>query len=347
MRGRFEDPIFAVKKRRGAWIVWLAVLVIVLSIAFILNLMNNQRIEVETVSVTVPDIPSAFNGYKILHISDLHGASFGSQQSGFAAAISDLKYNMVCITGDVTDESGNFTAFTDLLRCIPEGIPVYFISGDEDPLAIISVSHAVNNHKAEYVLAAEKLGAVYLDAPVCIQSGSAKLWVVPGSYYTTDIQVSRHSLQAYQETLQGDDADNEAALRVVQYRLGVLDKMEEAQLAMLSGDVNITLTHFPFTASSVASLPDTDTADDFSNISVILAGHYNNGQFRLPLIGPVFVPESISSVANGTYSGLQSLRGIQQYISPGLGVSGEYPLRARFCNTPTVTLVTLTNKLTK
>jgi predicted MPP superfamily phosphohydrolase len=44
--------------------------------------------------------------------------------------------------------------------------------------------------------------------------------------------------------------------------------------------------------------------------------------------------------------GLSTVQGVTQYISPGLGVSDAYAIPLRLFNTPTVTILTLTARMT-
>ena len=79
---------------------------------------------------------------------------------------------------------------------------------------------------------------------------------------------------------------------------------------------------------------------------LILAGHYNGGQWRIPFFRAVYVPELGWFPEDSLVRGISYPGGIPQYISPGLGASGAYPVRFRMFNTPAVTVLTLTTKLT-
>ena len=80
---------------------------------------------------------------------------------------------------------------------------------------------------------------------------------------------------------------------------------------------------------------------------LILAGHYNGGQWRLPGIGAVYVPELGWFPADDEIRGLSFPAGIPQYISPGLGSDPHYPYQpGRLFNSPTLTLITLTRRAT-
>ena len=42
---------------------------------------------------------------------------------------------------------------------------------------------------------------------------------------------------------------------------------------------------------------------------------------------------------------MQRINSLNQYISPGIGASDDYPMKGRLFNKPTVTLITFTARL--
>jgi uncharacterized protein len=78
-------------------------------------------------------IPSEFNGFKILQISDLHCARFGNKQEGLLKKIKAQKPDIIVLTGDMMDESiGDMEAISMLLDGITSIAPVYSVSGNHD-----------------------------------------------------------------------------------------------------------------------------------------------------------------------------------------------------------------------
>ena len=66
---------------------------------------DNQRIVVDNVTMSNSNLPSGFEGYSILQITDLHGKSFGEKQGKLIELIKKQKYDLLLFTGDyITDE---------------------------------------------------------------------------------------------------------------------------------------------------------------------------------------------------------------------------------------------------
>ena len=361
MPRQYADPIFAREKVRRvhrAPVVILLLVVILFAASALVNGFINRQVQLLEQSVTIPSLTSSLEGFRILHISDLHGAGFGHGQEGIEAAVKRIRYNAVVITGDSLAPDGNDAQLMQLITLLDRNVPVFLIAGDEDPAPILSTPHETPSAKAEYIQRAESFGAVYLDAPAAIQAGKSTLWLCPDSVYDMDVDNARRSMEdSRRQVLSQPDSDaRSAALRAVDYWLDRIDRTETALRQMKSGDFKICVTHVPYSQDGLAELRYNDTDGLRNNakpVSLVLAGHLNNGQFRLPLLGPVCVPGAVGLYGgdrwfpgNGGISGLQTLYGISQYISPGLGAAQVYsPWSIRFMNPPAVTLITLTNKL--
>lgn len=65
----------------------------------------------------------------------------------------------------------------------------------------------------------------------------------------------------------------------------------------------------------------------FHRVSLILAGHYCAGQWRIPQVGALYCPAFGWFPEDSLIVGLNYLSGIPQYISPGLGASPYYSLQ--------------------
>ena len=355
---RSHDPLFAPERKKHPGLtVFFLLLIVLLIVCLALNHLNNSRVNLLRESVTVSTLPSSFENFRILHISDLHGLYFGPRQERLAAAISSAAYDIVVITGDVTGSGGDAGAFLALIDLFSGKTPVYFIPGDEDPSPLIVAPHEDDSPLAPYIVAAQAHGAVYLDAPVKITRGRNTLWLSPEWTYTLDYEASESAISKRLAELrdQAPSPERDAALAVVEYEWDQLERIRAARRETVETDVHVAVTHHPLQLSALQSLREwtgTDNDSYVRTVSLILAGHYVAGQWRLPLIGPVRAPAS-AETGNGGWLpddqkivGLSSFMGIPQYISPGLGVSAAICLPpVRLFNTPSVTVLTLTSRL--
>ncbi|MBR5231644.1 MAG: metallophosphoesterase [Clostridia bacterium] len=355
---RKERALFQEKEKEkvSGCLVYPLLLVLAAAVIIALNLINSGRVLLDKQDVTVPSLSSDLEKYRILHISDLHGNEFGADHSTLSNLLKGSSYRAVCITGDVCGRDGSYDAFLKLLDIFPAEIPVFFIAGDEDPEPILTASHGSDSVKADYILAAEAKGAIYLDAPYKLTVGKSVIWFSPESVYGLDIDSSRAAYQSRRDQLtKGQEQylpDNAAQIRAIDYRLDVLSRIEAARREMKPVDAQIALTHHPLTGETLNLLQQwagSAEGNFLRNVSLILAGHYNAGQVRVPLIGALRAPASAGGKwlpGDEAIVGLNTIHGVTQYISPGLGVSRDYLIPLRIFNTPSITLITLTSRLT-
>ena len=111
------------------WHFWLIGLLIFV-VLFLYE--QNNRIVISKHRVKDKKVPSAFNGFKILHLSDLHNKSFGKNQVLLLNKIRKLNPDIILITGDLIDRRRtDFEPVLHLLKGL-HSIPVYYVPGNHE-----------------------------------------------------------------------------------------------------------------------------------------------------------------------------------------------------------------------
>lgn len=78
-------------------------------------------------------IPSAFNDFRIVHVSDLHNATFGKNNSTLLEIIKASEPDIIAVTGDVIDSRRTNTVIAaDFLREALTIAPVYYVTGNHE-----------------------------------------------------------------------------------------------------------------------------------------------------------------------------------------------------------------------
>jgi hypothetical protein len=86
-------------------------------------------------------IPTAFNGEKIVQISDLHDATFGEHQSRLVKKIKAANPDLIFITGDLIDSNRYDLANSlNMVEQIVSIAPVYYVTGNHE-IATNDVDH--------------------------------------------------------------------------------------------------------------------------------------------------------------------------------------------------------------
>lgn len=97
---------------------------------------ENNRLTLSHFSVKSSRLPKEFDGFSIVHLSDLHSKCFGPGQSRLLRRVDQLAPDLVCITGDLIDKrryhrNGIAPALT-LCRELVQERPVVFVSGNHE-----------------------------------------------------------------------------------------------------------------------------------------------------------------------------------------------------------------------
>lgn len=359
MGRRKTSYIFAPEKQKsgrlGCVFTFFGVIVALAVAALLFNYAGNTRLALESSPVPVMGLDRAFEGFTVLHISDLHASKLGSDIELWRTLLYSKTFHAVVLTGDMVGKSGNSEPLLSLiytLQQIRPTAPIYFIAGDEDPSPVNYTPRGTPEVLSDWVLEAQAMGAVYLDAPVSQQVGKKTVWFVPEYLYDVDAAGMLGSLRVQKEEMEAEgrqyESEGGAAYRALCYRLEAMERTVEAQKAMLSTDLQIAVTHAPLRADYIRTSlewSNQDEAFNFRSINLLLAGHYCAGQWRLPGVGAIYVPDVGWFPPDEGLVGMQRVNSINQYISGGVGACGYSPLKGRLFNAPSVSLLRFTSSI--
>lgn len=307
---------------RGKHIV---LIVFIMCVAIIIyNYIDNNRVKVVKQDVIISNLPEEFENFTILQITDLHSKYFGNNQERLTKLINSQQYDFLVFTGDmgnIYDE--NNSAFIDLIEGINNKKYVFYIAGNSGPFVFeneglrfdYNSSKSLEKNKMANIL--ESYGIHLMDQVYGLKRGDNTLWI---SELITNREFN-----------------------------------EKTNFQFNNGDIRIAITHYPMNESYYENQTAQWRMDDdiFSinndnNIPIydlVLAGHYHGGQWRVPILGALYIPDINGSdflPNRERVSGLTKWGDYKQYVSRGLGASGDYKFtRFRFFNTPEINLIKL------
>ena len=307
---------------RGKHIV---LIVFIMCVAIIIyNYIDNNRVKVVKQDVIISNLPEEFENFTILQITDLQSKYFGNNQERLTKLINSQQYDFLVFTGDmgnIYDE--NNSAFIDLIEGINNKKYVFYIAGNSGPFVFENeglrffYNSSRNLKKNEMADILESYGIHLMDQVYGLKRGDNTLWI---SELITNREFN-----------------------------------EKTNFQFNNGDIRIAITHYPMNESYYENQTAQWRMDDdiFSinndnNIPIydlVLAGHYHGGQWRVPILGALYIPDINGSnflPSRERVSGLTKWGDYKQYVSRGLGASGDYKFtRFRFFNTPEINLIKL------
>ena len=121
------------KKHRGrGCLTALIILALIAAAAAFLIKDSRDDLEISRYEVKSQKLPESFDGFKIVQLSDLHGAEFGEDGMELVDKVGSLEPDMIALTGDFVTDEGDLAAVEKLAARLVKLCPVYFISGNHE-----------------------------------------------------------------------------------------------------------------------------------------------------------------------------------------------------------------------
>ena len=242
-------------------------------------------------------LPKSFNGYRILHISDLHVASLVNPQREVADIIdicNAQQADMIAFSGDLIDVrySELTPQITDLLSKLSARDGVFAVTGNHDRGVYVRDSLTITTaYTTSQVIATEmRMGWQVLDNDTqYIRRGKDSI-AITGISFSAQLQDKRHSTNL-------PDVE-----------------ISEAYRGADKGDFNVTIAHIP-------QLWDRILDEGYADLT--LSGHTHAMQIKIPIGRRGISP---SQLLYKRWSGLYEKRNRWLYINDGIGLA-LYPMR--------------------
>lgn len=237
------------RKRMYTIVIVLLLLLVVLLRIYI----DNEIPKVSNVEIKSPKLPEAFDGYKIVQLSDLHSKSFGNNNEMLIDMIDKESPNIIVMTGDmVTANEKDFTVFYSLVKELTKKYRVYYVYGNHE-------GELSSKLKSEITAFLKENGVIVLDNDyISIEKNNEKINLY-GLCYT-------QKYYSYKGGKKHIITEN-----YIKNKLGTIDKNK----------YNILLTHNPLFFDAYSGY----------GFDLTLSGHVHGGLIRLPFIGGILSPE--------------------------------------------------------
>lgn len=315
----------------------LVIMAFIFIILVLYTIWDNNRIKIVEQEIIINNLPEDLNGFTILQITDLHEKEFGSDQRKLIEKINSIEYDAIVFTGDLLDSetSTNFKPIFTLLEGIKNKEVALFVPGNSDPQSYTQQPYK----KSEFIQGMEKRGIKLLETIYPVQKGRGTLFFVD---FERAIQEPRNRIAYFNHILGGN---NQPHNEYIKHQINMFEEVSKIE-TLDPSDVLIGLHHYPVVDARIDHI-ELDRRYVLRDFDLIIAGHYHGGQIRFPFLGALFIPEAWSErkgffPPQDRVKGLWEYKGIQQYVSAGLGSSDAITfLKFRFLNPPEINLLIL------
>ncbi len=263
---------------------------------------GRNRYQVNEQEIYFENLPDSFDGYRILHFSDLHIGTFGDGHESDVSTIVNLinrqKCDIVLFTGDIVNfESAELKGYDQVLKSIKAKDGVYSIMGNHDyDMYLHWPSEAEKEKDIELIKSTERSYGwrLLLNENVVLHRGNDSIAILgcendglPPWPALGDLHKTSSGLQGVEQEKQ----NNTQAVKPAEHTFSIL------------------LTHDP-THWRRNVIPET-------NIDLTLAGHTHAGQLKIFGWSPVqFVYDEWSGVYTEGYQVLNVSDGIGNIMQP-------------------------------
>lgn len=265
---------------------------------------DSNMLVVTNINIKDKKIPQSFNGYKILHLSDLHSKSFGDKNINLINRINEVNPDLIVMTGDMVNcNDTNFDNFFNLVKALSTKYKIYYIVGNHEQ----NMKEENKNTIFDFLKAN---GVKILDNEKYVIEQNGEEINLYGSWCNLRYYSARESGEKYDFTLD------------------VMNKiMENTEIE--EEKYNILLAHNPNFIDAYVKW----------GADLTLSGHIHGGMIRIPYLGGVFSPDTVLFPKYS--SGLYEVEGGELIVSRGLGrgVRGF-----RLFNKPEMIVITLNNE---
>ncbi|MGN0601703.1 MAG: metallophosphoesterase [Oscillospiraceae bacterium] len=244
-----------------------------------------NKINITSYSVECENLPPAFSGKKILHLSDLHQRTFGESYEILLNKCKELDPCCIFFTGDLYSRTEkNLDKKPILMQKLLEIAPVYYVFGNHE---------ADTPEKA--VLLAEKLEAMGVHV---LRNRHERI-------YTGSDFINIYGAKIDKEYYKNPDGSYKNLPTLTADTLNQMIGTPERN------QFNILLAHSPFPFEEYAKW----------GADLVFSGHCHGGIIRLPVLGGILSPERkfFPEYTKGIYRSDKNGSNSQMILSAGLG----------------------------
>lgn len=120
------------RRRRRPVLLWIVVLAALIVGGWYWFQWQCWGVEATVTQVELSGLPDAFDGLRIVHLSDNHGHEFGEDNSELLAMVAEQNPDLIVITGDIIDQESQITMIPALAKGLVSIAPTYYVTGNHE-----------------------------------------------------------------------------------------------------------------------------------------------------------------------------------------------------------------------
>ena len=124
-----DTPVGGVRKKRSKapWVLTVAAGVLAVNLYI-----SNCMLQLSRYTVVLPRLPGAFDGFRIILLSDWHNAMFGKDNSALLDMVRGERPDLIALSGDFVEHLSELHNMETLCRGLAAIAPTYFVTGNHE-----------------------------------------------------------------------------------------------------------------------------------------------------------------------------------------------------------------------
>ena len=109
-------------------------MIVCLAIVIIISYFENRKLTLTQYDINDTRIPAAFDGFRIVHLSDLHNAEYGERTCELLEMVKKSKPDVILVTGDmiIGKPNNDVCVALDFVNALCDIAPVYYSMGNHE-----------------------------------------------------------------------------------------------------------------------------------------------------------------------------------------------------------------------
>ncbi len=226
---------------------------------------QNHNLQLTGYKYKSDKIPDEFHGFRIIHLSDMHGCVYGNEADDLLKKVRINKPDIIVITGDSFDSRRRqYFDSLHIIKNLTKICPVYLVTGNHEELS--------PDLKEIFLDEIKKSGVKIPDGEtIRISRGDSSIFL-SGIGDFTSFAVEKGLLEkALDKNLTCEELDS--------MKNSFREKLRRFAENKPDG-FNILLSH----------RPEMNEAYSENNFDLVFCGHAHGGQFRIPPVGAIYSP---------------------------------------------------------
>ena len=120
------------RKKRRHPLAWLAALVVLAVGGWFWFQWQCWGLQVTRTGAALKRLPGEFDGYRIVHLSDLHGHEYGQGSEELLALVREQEPDLIVVTGDLIDQESQLEMIPALAQGLSDIAPSYYVTGNHE-----------------------------------------------------------------------------------------------------------------------------------------------------------------------------------------------------------------------